>query len=218
MSRREYDISSGEYTDLEYLETNTNQYIDTGRIVHSNTEYWEFDYQPLLVGDRTDYSTAVPGGIYDGSKYWQCNYTVSYGKPRAMWGGSVYDKSMIAAADKYNRVTYKLNSKTLWVNGVQTTLGSSNVVDSTLTMYLFVRHLASGSGRDYTAQNRQRMWRTTVYDLEGNKLAEYLPKLRNSDGKPGMLEVISGTFLVNIGSGEFGYKKMDGTIVAPIKE
>lgn len=50
----------------------------------------------------------------------------------------------------------------------------------------------------------------------GNPVRDFVPALRKSDSKPGMLDLVTNTLYVNQGTGEFGYEKMDGTIVAPI--
>ena len=44
----------------------------------------------------------------------------------------------------------------------------------------------------------------------------FIPCMRKSDNKVGVYNLITGTFLTNDGTGEFGYETLNGTYVAPV--
>jgi len=44
----------------------------------------------------------------------------------------------------------------------------------------------------------------------------FIPCMRKSDNKVGVYNIITGTFLTNDGTGEFGYETLNGTYVAPV--
>ena len=171
--------------ELQYLESTGTQYIDTGVMCTTSTDY-EF------VGAITE--TTKTGWIV--------------GAPT--WIG-IHKKADTVAATQastghiYNTVgvneifTIGLFGNKAYFNGVET--GTSIRKKSTLTMFLFAYHHTTDTGSIYSSvrMNSFKMWEN------GNIVRDFIPVL-DFDDVPCMYDKISGQFFYNQGTGEFLYE------------
>lgn len=82
------------------------------------------------------------------------------------------------------------------------------------TLYVFANHDGNGSVGQYGST--YRLYYLKLYDLSGNLIRDYIPIIRTTDYKVGLLDKVSMTFYQNAGMGEFlpgikvaGYSLLD---------
>ena len=178
------NILLSEYTEVGYLGTDGNQYINLGHAhpISSNTK--------VEIGAEFGHSYIYGYTGGDGKRYAGIPYSIYTGSATASWTGDtayhdyVFDHSSGATIDGN---TYSLTG---------TPSGSSGTRD----IYLF-RALNSTvfvEGKIY--YYKQYEGNTLVYDL--------VPCYRNSDNVSGMYDMVSNTFFTNAGTGSFttGYR------------
>lgn len=195
-------INGVSYTPVRYLQSTSAQYINTG-ISGGDDD--------IEIGIKFKYSTFISfGGIFGN---WVSD---SYNTTRLqLWDGSLgTDVSNLNTLSSNNGNQYGtsitkdvvhsviINKTSITIDGVTTTRtkltqGTSN----TNNICLFNRSL--------TSPNTSRNIGLQVYDFyvkKSNAEVQHLvPAIRQSDSKPGMLDMVTGTFLTNIGTGEFTY-------------
>lgn len=192
------------YEELEYLDLSGHQWLDTGHIptqnedfsitIHKVFYYEEYVYQHLFRAFGTNgsfvlcqLSSSVRWGFECYFKYFQ---TQNLTKIFSLTFGAILKIDIKAGGYFYvNDV----------LQGQQ-----AGVADTDVPLYISVPY-------DYYPG----LW-GRLYTYSISQVQNCVPRLRKSDNKPGMLNLIDGTFFTNQGTGEFGYKKLDGTIVAPI--
>jgi len=182
------------YTQLEYLGSTGTQYIDTGTVPTTNTN---FEIK-LRYTDITDTQGMI--GYLSNSEP-QTNFYLA----KSMVPADVVFASGTAAqrfglktisTSVGTLYTYKLTGNSLYINNevldVQRgTLSTSN------TMYIFSRN-----NSDLTAGLRAKVYYYKIYD-DASLVRNFIPARRDSDGKLGMYDLVSGNFFMNNGTGEF---------------
>lgn len=198
------NLPSG-YTQVEYLETDGNSYIDTG-VLLNNTDPFDITFQ----SSKNALTAPIMGAISGGTAFTaNNNICVTYniansinsysvycngaaGTASAAWNGGNY-------ADKLKHtIKYTGLNIAPTIDGVTmsqktpTTLTTSN---ATVTTWLFGRN-NTGSGS--MAQDGVRIFDTNFY-AKGH----FIPCRRNSDSVLGMYDTVTGNFLTNAGTDEF---------------
>ena len=177
------------YREVEYLESATTQYIDTG-ITANSTSIISYTFQYVsLVGSYNRIFGARNG---NGNGLLNQRTTSSSGggffleSAGGTWSTSSTD------FDKHEMVLNGVTQK-LYNNGTQV-LSSLTIADNTEgTMWLF------GTNQGGTNSN-VRFY--SYSHIKGDVLVQKLiPCVRVSDSKPGMYDVVNGNFLVNQASG-----------------
>lgn len=193
------NLPSG-YTQVEYIQANGAEYLDTGVVMDTNVAgrtcqmsimYMTRGVSTVLLGARLD-NTNIMSFLqtYYGTPSWQ--YT---------------NKSGSGANLAQNRVyVFQTELRNGWqamqIDGAAQTQGTNGgVVTSTLTFYLFARN-NNGTADSFC--------NARVYDCvvrNGNqtspKLCDLVPCIEDATGKYGMYDLISNTFKGNLGSGDF---------------
>ena len=209
-------ILPSEYQQVNYISSNGAQWFDTRYIFDSEICKYEYRYSisnfnaviselgcNIVFGTLNNYVGRVRYGTN----------TIAYNAGTATveggtnWGvrGQLY--SIMAERDAFNT---KIDCDELSSHG--TVANSGSIIDN-LSIYMFAVNkdnnplLLSGA---ILCIAFCKIW-------DNNYLVrDFVPCIRKSDNKPGMFDLVSREFFVNQGTGEFGYEKMDGTIINPI--
>jgi uncharacterized repeat protein (TIGR02543 family) len=180
------------YTRLKYIQTNGNQYINTGLTVNAG------DIKATAVFEPTNMTSPYPTETYDYStifgrnSYFQAAYTPD---GRAHIGNRASSETFFAVNTKV-KVSGVLSSTTAnpyYVNDKPT--GLSRSFDASLTVLLFTAY-----PREHSAVGRLYSF---VAERNGEKIMQLFPARRNSDNVVGMYDIVSKTFFTNAGSGSF---------------
>lgn len=185
------------YTQLEYIESTGTQYIDTGYVPNSNSQ---FDITFLVNQANLNVDCPLFGVRTSGS-----------GNSYTFWchgvGYSAATYSALIFNDKENRISnFKLNNKhhvTLKnglysINGVNTSF--TKVGEGTPNQNLILFGLANGASID------GRKFVGLVYGFkisENNALKRNFIPAKNSSGTIGMYDLVEGKFYTNKGTGTF---------------
>lgn len=174
-----------EYQQVEYLESDGSQYINTGLVVtSSNGASYDFEAQ------------VVPNSFPSGDVY----YTVAGVNSNTQLAWKVGGKACIGNATssgtfftvgKMAKITAKFASsaQTYYVDGTST--GLSRAINTDTNIYLFGINV---SGYNMKGKLQYAKFGTSAF---------FIPCYRKSDMKPGMYDVVRSTFYTNAGSGEF---------------
>ena len=174
-----------EYQQVEYLESDGNQCINTGLVVtSSNGASYDFEAQ------------VVPNSFPSGDVY----YTVAGVNSNTQLAWKAGGKACIGNATssgtfftvgKMAKITAKFSSsaQTYYVDGTST--GLSRAINTDTNIYLF--------GINVSGYNMKGKLQYAKFGAS----AFFIPCYRKSDMKPGMYDVVRSTFYTNAGSGEF---------------
>ena len=187
-----------EYQEVEYLETDGKQYIDTSVIPENGFGFFA-DFMPL-----TDVDTIASSKLMGSSKY-----------NNGMWGGieiSTYQSTSGGQMTWFKRNTWydpgfksytrvqlsNINNHYHSSTGkdYQTPYSTSSEIYKTL--YL----LSINSDRGSVTGAGSRLWLCKLYNND-KIIANFIPCYRKSDEKPGMYDTVRKIFLTNQGIGEF---------------
>jgi hypothetical protein len=166
------------YTELEYIQSDGSQWIDTGIRQFCRTPLAvEFSFRPTELG-----------GWMLGNGYTQIN----------MVAGRGFSVNSISIA----RVTYDANSQeTIYNNGVRIAGSSWSCGWDDLPIALFALGYYTNGGVAYTVKGA--MYYAKIFNGSNELVRNFIPARRNSDSVLGMWDTISGTFFTNSGSGTF---------------
>lgn len=193
------DFVLGGYTKYDYLaKTDYRQYIDTGLGYSDKTEV-ELGFKMI---DQITTSYANLFGCYDKTNKQELylRFVMS-----SAYNGVIGDESIStncgSAAGNYRdpskKWIYTLNKDGFYVNGNRLKV-LSNVAEFTNNNTLLL-------GKTNKASQTTRLFQ--IYSLRirenGELVADYMPVKRDSDGKCGMYDLVSGTFKIDVaGCGE----------------
>lgn len=167
------------YTQLTYIETDGQQYIDTGYVV-KETDTIEMDFALTLVSSADKFLFGTVGAS---TGLWFSHYAntayIRFGQ-----------KSSTTWSQVTTKTTLRLKKGNIWM-GSNKTLAFVEMPDNTL--YLFAEHAYNGGlyGYGYCQCKRFAIVNgdTTVMEL--------LPYKRDSDGAIGLLDTVSNKFYVS---------------------
>ena len=177
---------TNDYQEVEYLESTGTQYIDTGVIGESR---WEVTTQFTEVSDTSQ-------------------ILVGCGSNSAQWFGQRNGKYSIGVDTIYNFNVSALEQMDIYLNftdgKLSATIGNSTINRSgNLTASTFKLFDWFNSNSSYSAS--ARVYKVNVY--QGSNLErQFVPAIRKSDNKPGMLD------LANLGKNLFDGKIELGSI------
>ena len=196
-----YEKQNHNYQEVNYIESNNAEYIDTGVKANSNTKF-EIDYEivgktqwaSLFGVDEVNSTRRLFVGIID-------NNNVQRGYIYAGTNVQSFAFSYGAIGVK-TKATYDGNLLTLSnTNGTTTILcNSSAVPQTTITSYLFCKHRSSDGAADKT---KIKIYSAKIMD--GNDvIRDYIPVL-DANNIPCLYDKITNEFYYNAGSGAFTY-------------
>lgn len=188
-----YNQGSGEFLygreihEVEYIESDGNQYIDTEYNINTETDEVELNYQLL---DETVYKWLF--GEHDNNARFALGSGDGTNKRNLAYGANT-----IKLADTYffdNKHNFKANKEGVFVDGIKFTDYKS--FTSTSSIWLFGLNLSP-----YTYGSKTRIWGYR-HKRNGSLIRDYIPAIDES-GKGFMFDRISHTIFDNQGSGEF---------------
>lgn len=197
--RHKIELQTG-YERLAYLESDGNQYIDTG-IIADNTTGFYIDAQKT----ETENTDRIFMGSREGTngRCWieliknnTRNNTVYLG-----WNG--YTRGNFEVGNNRFNVSFNLNnSRKAYVNGIEDTTLTAQFANTltTQTVPMFLWCYNNGGSASTKIIGR-------IYEVKITKgsteVAHFVPCRRINDGVLGMYDTVSGTFKTNIGTGRF---------------
>lgn len=174
------------YTRLTYIECNGQQYINTGYIVQED-DVIEADY---IRTSSTSADKALFGASDGTNGIW---YSIYGANAYYRFGHNASDNASRAG----NRYRVKLQKGNVDVDGLTEALSFTALPD--VPLYLFARNSSNTSVTMY-CHCKTRGFKITKQT--GEVVMELHACKRDSDGKIGMLDSVSGTFFANNGTDE----------------
>ena len=183
----------GEYQEVEYIESDGSQYINTNIAPSDSTGIY-------AILSSNDVSTdSVYFGSRKGSgdtRFWIANKDrqVYYG-----WNSNTFRQETIYT-DSINRISLNyLNDRKMIFNDeivkkIDNTLSSSN----NLPIYLF----ATNIDNDASYKSKLRLYELKI-SANSNIIHDYIPCYKKDDGEIGLYDTIDNTFYENQGTGAF---------------
>ena len=190
----EADTLPSGYTKVNYIESTTTQYIDTGTKFNTNVDKLELVYQATDADGN--YMIAGSGNSENG-KVWI--YSYKNGNRFAIYatdtGGTQREFFGLTGTDTL-RHTVLLDAKKLYVDGTMTADNSSYTFGETpANMTLFKSGIPGYNAK--TKIYSFKMWRS------GTLTRDMVPCIKDSTGEAGMYDLVGNTFYGNSGTGEF---------------
>ena len=179
--------STETYTRLAYIECNGQQYINTGYVVQEDDVI-----EMMYISTSTTSADKALYGCYDGNgNIWFSIYSNT---------GYVRFGSSASASITNARMTYKLTMKK---SSVVLDSGNKATPDFVglpqVPLYLFARNNKSTGVGMY---GYCRCMNFSIKNGSGDLVRDMWPCKRDSDGAIGMIDLVSGQFYANEGSGE----------------
>lgn len=179
-------VSSETYTRLTFIECTGEQFIDTEYVVQDD-DVIEMDY--ISTSSTSDEKALF--GSYDGnSSIWYLLYSntayIRYGS-----------SSSISSSNARQKYHVKLQKGSVDIDGNSSTLSYEQMPSSPL--YLFARNK---NNSDIEMYGYCKSLGFKITKTSGEMVMNLKPYKRDSDGAIGMLDLITGRFFENKGSGE----------------
>ncbi len=185
-----------EYTQVDYIESHGEEYIDTGVNADNNLRVvLDFAYTSISLSNQNIGAIRLESG--NNARY------------HILLGGSpttnrtrvfVNDNGYWAIDDDTNRHLYDINPLIgqVLIDNTSYTI-PSNIKDVGLNFWLF--------GRNSTSTiylSRVKQWACQMY-YENELVRDFIPCYRNSDNEVGLYDLVNDTFYTNQGTGAFTY-------------
>lgn len=184
------------FVPLQYLRGEAGPYIDIGIKLGS-------DYGVEIVARNTNTTTGKTRYLF-GSATTANRYMLAVGSTTDNYlfdiESSSYrvDSSFNAYDGQFH--THKIENKTYYIDGVsQGTSTSTGTFTTSVNAFLFGAAGASRTNCYWDIKSEK------IFDGNGVLIQHLVPVLRTVDGVAGMLDLVSGEFLTNAGTLEFGY-------------
>jgi len=202
------------YTEVEYLASNGNQYIDTGYNPGANAGTFTFD-----IGVKNTYAQSGRGAIgsrsIDAGRNWVIASTVNEGTTFQQFGyGNTYTNVNCASSDKYQRLRSYLTDTDYVVDArMDGSVYSSSFTKQTFTntanVYLFGINNKGSLFSSFPFIGN--MYYAKMYQ-DGVLVRDYIPCL-DPLGVPCMYDKVGRKPYYNVGTGDFTY----GRKIIPVK-
>ncbi len=208
MMQKVQGILPAGFTQVKYIEAGGNHFINTDVYITDMTDIIKATVA-FTKGTFSDDSAICGGvtgrwGILIGSLTRQSPYTQ---KPLSvMIGASQLNTGKLIDLNDFIDVTVNPNNDTYTLDGDEYPV--TNRWDRyavTTAAYQLMNYNGKTSATSYM--------KLKYAEVVGKGI--FIPCIRDSDNKVGMYNTITGTFLSNAGTGEFGYETMNGNYVAP---
>lgn len=192
------------YEVVKYIQSSGTQFIDTLLVPTNNGDNFS-----LELSVQSSEGGLFGGFVWGGTYEYQIKTNTSYNW--AFWYREVVGSVgfWVSGQSLDTVMQLELSPNGLHRDGVLiANFNRTNLVDFA-SIYLFGVH-RKGVVEPYHKGSAK------IYKFTFKDLSVMTPVIRKSDNKPGFYDEVRQMFLVNQGIGEFGYEKMDGTIVEPI--
>lgn len=177
------------YKQVEYIESNGTQYIDTGFIPNQDTSV-ELHFSTSKLGNQDFFGTskandAYAYGLYDGSSVVYDNYN----DDKSIYNGHISGEMVVNKNKNVTTVTGDYNFSYTH---------SSGTFAATHSLYLFARWKSAGAYRPAT----MACYSFKIWD-NGTLVRNFIPCIRLTDNVVGLYDTINNTFYTNSGTGVF---------------
>ena len=174
------------YTRLNYIQSNGNQYIDTGYVPTQATS------AKLKLNPQNVQESAILGSS------WAMNgfFLMFYGARFRWHSGSAVDSTTITVDTDY---VVEVSNTKLVVDGTAYNVTPGGVAQSAIR--LFSTTVPGGSGASNT-KGSFKLYSCEIYE-SGTREMALIPAKRNQDDAVGLYDIVGGAFYANGGSGSF---------------
>ena len=195
-----------EYTLLNYIESNGNQYIDSGIIGNSNSDV-EIDMAFTNVNTQN-----IVGSRYNwGTNRFALTLIGTSGETKNLYfykRSSNYPYKIYLATYLKERHTYKINMDGLYIDGVKQILNddydtSTTAYTTNNSMYIFWTHDTSYT-YNYDQKATIKLYGCKIYQ-NGELVRDFIPVLDTNE-VPCLFDKISSAYFYNQGTGTFTYE------------
>lgn len=187
--------SSSEYANLEYIQSNDSQYINTGFKPNQDTRV-VMDFQ--LIGEYSSFRTMF-GTRSEVSKTAADMFAFNNDSTTTFRTDFYSTNKSFPVSSLFIRRTVDKNKNVTTFNGTSVTNTTASKTSS-YDLYLFCMNNVGKT--DYFSS--MKLYSCQVYD-NGILVRDFVPKLRVSDGAVGLYDLTNGVFYTNAGSGTFSY-------------
>ncbi len=198
-----------EYTQINYIQSNGNQYINT-RILPTNTMSYIYEFEPTNVSGSQYYFGSRPEQYNIGAWGTGGNTQIGFVYNSAYPTGTKYSK-MLRENNNYYRINYSLEKKqsndTYRAHIILSNLTKSLNEEIYTSYYAALTNVETPlyvGGVNPNGHSAQKIYKFKIYD-NNILIHNFIPCYRNRDNKPGLYNTINNTFYTNAGSGEFTY-------------
>ena len=192
------------YQQVEYIESNGTQYIDTGLTGNSAYTFYTDGFvrrgaNGVLINNYVDNNNRMGGIVFNTSTARTTCYWITGGTgqgnldPCISGSGSIDLGSRFQLTQNKSRATIVQGSNTLSNNYNVNPTGTNSG-----PIYLF--HSDQPNASTYT---RGVLYGAKIYDGDNNLLRDFYPVYRKADNTIGMYDAVTNTFFINAGSGTF---------------
>ncbi len=183
-----------EYQEVEYIESDGNQYINTGYTGNIDTEV---NYHGKFLS-ATGTFFQIFGNNVTSSRALTVNLNITGNAATSRFGNKTASMSYRVPADA--EVTLKLNKNVFGYIDNKGYLQASPIDATTSFTTNGTLHLMFVNGDSY--KGASQFYESTIVQA-GVVARKYKPVYRKADGVIGVYDVITGTFLTNAGTGTF---------------
>ena len=188
------------YTEVEYLESSGTQYIKTGIAPSANLRL-AGKYGHLAQGTLTGGKWVTIFGYFKSTSDSLCLWTngengwkLNFNRPsilgtKAMTAGNVYE--------------FETSGASMTVDGTLYPSSATHACSWSGDLPLFAFY-APNNGGYTTCDSKVRLYSFKIWDGE-TLVRDFVPVIRNSTGKAGLYDLVSGMFFGNDGTGDFLY-------------
>lgn len=201
------------YKLVQYLESDGNQYIDTGYVPNANTKWianYAYTSAPTATAQFGLYeNSTASGGIV------RCCFSVNTSfSAYVVWGsGTTSGTSYTTTLNQRLTGIFDNKNENASVQSSVNTAWNTSAGTPTESLYLFVRHNPNASvGYDANFVS-VRIYSSQIYD-NGVLVRDFVPVQRSTDNALGMLDHVNNVFYPNLGTGTFATAQYQSTMYA----
>ncbi len=183
--------SSEAYQRVEYIESTGTQYIDTGFAPNQDTRL-QMDFEPTTLSTSNDFFFGSMSS--ENERYYACK-----GGNSCFWVAYASTTTNSALPVEPNtKYSIDMDKNNFYVDGALRYESTYSAFNCSATISLFGRR-----NSDTTVSTcAGKLYSCKIYD-NGKLIRNYVPCYRRSDGAVGLLDIVSGVFFTNQGTGTF---------------
>lgn len=183
------------YTQVEYIQSDGNQYVDTGFKPNQDTRV-VMDFELLSVtGQYADPIFGVRTSASSNAYYFWCSGTLVAAE---QYQSGYNNGSVYLAAQRVGRHTVDKDKNVTTVDGVTTAQSAYAAFTASWNLLLFQSY---NNGSLYSQTTHMRLYACQLYD-DGTLIRDYVPCI-NPSGEAGLYDTVNAVFYGNAGTGSF---------------
>ena len=201
------------YQQVEYIQTDGNQYIDTGILASNYQDGLEYVFEGCATGKSSKTYDYLFGGL--GSSKRSGNFVFIGSNIRVLIGGNggeIFDTGGSAVSYNTNFIlrgkgtSKDIGNFTASLNGTALNRTANAFAHSDMpsaNIYLLAGNI---NGNYYSTTSSPfigKLYNFEMFDMNGTALRHFVPCYRKADGVIGLYDTVCGTFYTNGGTGNF---------------